>query len=72
MQQQQQQQQMQLSAAPLGQHQYGIGSQNPGSASDVKSLWIGDLQQWMDENYIMSVFAQSGEVILLDCLSKSR
>ncbi|CAL9243597.1 unnamed protein product [Arabidopsis halleri] len=58
-QQQQQQQQRQLSAASLGQHQYGVGSQNPGS--EVKSLWIGDLQQWMDENYIMSVFNQSGE-----------
>ncbi|XP_010443072.1 PREDICTED: polyadenylate-binding protein RBP45A [Camelina sativa] len=61
MQQQQQQLQQQRQSAPaLGQQQqYGAGSQNP----EVKSLWIGDLQQWMDESYIMSIFGQSGEAV---------
>ncbi|EOA13505.1 hypothetical protein CARUB_v10026566mg [Capsella rubella] len=60
----QQQQQQRQSAPPLGQQQqYGAGSQNPGSAGEVKSLWIGDLQQWMDESYIMGIFAQSGEAL---------
>lgn len=33
-----------------------------GGSEEIRSLWIGDLQQWMDENYLMNVFAQSGEV----------
>ncbi|ESQ42967.1 hypothetical protein EUTSA_v10013710mg [Eutrema salsugineum] len=70
MQQQQQQQQQgqppagwnQQSAPSPGQQQhYGAGSQNPGSDGEIRSLWIGDLQPWMDENYIMSIFAQTGE-----------
>jgi hypothetical protein len=27
---------------------------------DVKTLWIGDLQYWMDENYLYSAFAPVG------------
>ena len=42
-------------------HQYA-GLQNS-SSGEIKSLWIGDLQQWMDENYLMSCFAHTGEVI---------
>ena len=29
---------------------------------EVRTLWIGDLQYWMDENYLASCFAASGEV----------
>ncbi|XP_010433418.1 PREDICTED: polyadenylate-binding protein RBP45C [Camelina sativa] len=44
------------------QQQYGGGgSQNPGSAGEIRSLWIGDLQPWMDENYLMTVFNVTGE-----------
>lgn len=32
------------------------------SSAEIKSLWIGDLQQWMDENYINNCFAATGEV----------
>ncbi|KAL6999302.1 Polyadenylate-binding protein rbp45 [Sarracenia purpurea var. burkii] len=46
----QQQQQMQYSAA-----------QTTGS-NEVKSLWIGDLQYWMDESYVYNCFAHTGEV----------
>ncbi|KAL1206492.1 Polyadenylate-binding protein RBP45A [Cardamine amara subsp. amara] len=61
---QQQQQQQRQSAPSLVQHQqYGAGSQNPGSGGEVRSLWIGDLQPWMDENYIMNIFGQSGEAL---------
>lgn len=28
----------------------------------IRSLWIGDLQYWMDEQYLCSCFAASGEV----------
>jgi hypothetical protein len=34
----------------------------PTSADEVRTLWIGDLQYWMDENYLFSCFAQGGEV----------
>ncbi|GLT64088.1 hypothetical protein SLA2020_366010 [Shorea laevis] len=34
----------------------------PTSADEVRTLWIGDLQYWMDENYLFSCFAQAGEV----------
>ncbi|KAJ6401899.1 hypothetical protein OIU84_014056 [Salix udensis] len=36
--------------------------QPPASADEVRTLWIGDLQYWMDENYIASCFAHTGEV----------
>uniref|UniRef100_A0A7N0T496 RRM domain-containing protein n=1 Tax=Kalanchoe fedtschenkoi TaxID=63787 RepID=A0A7N0T496_KALFE len=30
---------------------------------DVKTIWIGDLQPWMDESYLQSCFASAGELI---------
>ncbi|NP_001275480.1 DNA binding protein ACBF-like [Solanum tuberosum] len=33
------------------------------SSEDNKTIWIGDLQQWMDENYLHSCFSHAGEVI---------
>ncbi|GAB2277803.1 Polyadenylate-binding protein rbp45, variant 2 [Dionaea muscipula] len=30
---------------------------------EIRSLWIGDLQYWMDENYLWTCFAQAGEVV---------
>ncbi|KAA3467480.1 polyadenylate-binding protein RBP45C [Gossypium australe] len=48
---------------PLSQmQQYSAGSATVGSG-EIRSLWIGDLQPWMDENYLMSIFAQTGEVV---------
>ncbi|XP_039037465.1 polyadenylate-binding protein RBP45-like isoform X2 [Hibiscus syriacus] len=37
-------------------------SGQPASADEVRTLWIGDLQYYMDENYLLSCFAQTGEV----------
>nr|CAB3494116.1 unnamed protein product [Digitaria exilis]CAB3499091.1 unnamed protein product [Digitaria exilis] len=34
-----------------------------GGGDDARTLWIGDLQYWMDENYLYSCFSQAGEVI---------
>ncbi|OIV91934.1 hypothetical protein TanjilG_00602 [Lupinus angustifolius] len=34
----------------------------PTSADEVRTLWIGDLQYWMDENYLYQCFAHTGEV----------
>ncbi|TVU38871.1 hypothetical protein EJB05_12266 [Eragrostis curvula] len=39
--------------------QYGTA---PGS-NEVKSLWIGDLQPWMDENYLYTAFDQMAQQI---------
>ncbi|KAJ6849235.1 uncharacterized protein M6B38_269600 [Iris pallida] len=35
----------------------------PLSADEIKTLWIGDLQYWMDEAYVSGCFASTGEVI---------
>ncbi|KVH89625.1 Nucleotide-binding, alpha-beta plait [Cynara cardunculus var. scolymus] len=45
-------------AAPIG----GATPQ-PASADEIRTLWIGDLQYWMDEQYLLSCFAQTGEVV---------
>ncbi|XP_061347860.1 polyadenylate-binding protein RBP45-like isoform X2 [Gastrolobium bilobum] len=37
-------------------------SSHPASADEIRTLWIGDLQYWMDENYLYTCFAHSGEV----------
>ncbi|KAH0915599.1 hypothetical protein HID58_030045 [Brassica napus] len=54
------------SAPSLGQpQQYSGGSQTPGSGDEIRSLWIGDLQPWMDESYLVNSFSITGE---LSCL----
>uniref|UniRef100_A0A7N0SZR6 RRM domain-containing protein n=1 Tax=Kalanchoe fedtschenkoi TaxID=63787 RepID=A0A7N0SZR6_KALFE len=30
---------------------------------DVKTVWIGDLQPWMDESYLQNCFASAGELV---------
>ncbi|KAH0902417.1 hypothetical protein HID58_041920 [Brassica napus] len=55
------------SSPSLGQQQqYGGGSQNPGSGGEIRSLWIGDLQPWMDESYLRNIFSTlTGELVIL-------
>ncbi|WJX22794.1 Polyadenylate-binding protein rbp45 [Trifolium repens] len=36
--------------------------QQPASADEVRTLWIGDLQYWMDESYLYTCFGNTGEV----------
>jgi hypothetical protein len=38
------------------------GGQQNGASGEICSLWIGDLQYWMDENYLFGCFASTGEV----------
>lgn len=47
-------------AAPQGggYHQH----HHPMTLEEVRTLWIGDLQYWVDENYLNSCFAHTGEV----------
>nr|GLL47333.1 polyadenylate-binding protein RBP47-like isoform X1 [Ipomoea trifida] len=33
------------------------------SGEDNRTIWIGDLQQWMDEGYLHTCFAHAGEVL---------
>ncbi|KAK8527244.1 hypothetical protein V6N13_085090 [Hibiscus sabdariffa] len=47
---------------PSQMQQYTAGSPATGSG-EIRSLWIGDLQPWMDENYLLSIFSQTGEVV---------
>jgi hypothetical protein len=39
------------------------GGQQNGASGEIRSLWIGDLQYWMDENYLFGCFASTGEVL---------
>ncbi|KAG6385566.1 hypothetical protein SASPL_154402 [Salvia splendens] len=53
---QQQQQQQHYGAPPTN-------SAAGGAADEVRSLWIGDLQYWMDEAYLSSCFYSTGELV---------
>ncbi|XP_011625480.1 polyadenylate-binding protein RBP47B' isoform X2 [Amborella trichopoda] len=35
----------------------------PTSVEEIRTLWIGDLQYWVDENYLHTCFSHTGEVI---------
>jgi hypothetical protein len=37
----------------------------PQHQQDVKTLWVGDLQYWMDENYLHTAFERSGLEVLV-------
>uniref|UniRef100_A0A2P2M2Q7 RRM domain-containing protein n=1 Tax=Rhizophora mucronata TaxID=61149 RepID=A0A2P2M2Q7_RHIMU len=41
----------------------GVGYHQPATLEEVRTLWIGDLQYWMDENYLNSCFLHTGEVV---------
>ena len=30
---------------------------------DSKALWVGDIESWMDENYIANLFCKIGSVV---------
>ncbi|XP_057953557.1 polyadenylate-binding protein RBP47B' [Malania oleifera] len=36
---------------------------HPTTVEEVRTLWIGDLQYWADENYLHTCFAHTGEVV---------
>lgn len=49
-------------AAPTATTQ--VGYHQPTTLEEVRTLWIGDLQYWVDETYLSSCFAHTGEVLL--------
>ncbi|CAH1449782.1 unnamed protein product [Lactuca virosa] len=56
----QQQQAQQMMQANQQSQQY---SSAPASSDEIRSLWIGDLQYWMDETYVTNCFYNTGEVL---------
>ncbi|GJX88591.1 polyadenylate-binding protein RBP47 [Tanacetum coccineum] len=44
------------------QQQQQHSSQIQATSEDNKTIWVGDLHQWMDETYLQSCFSQTGEV----------
>lgn len=59
-------QQPQAAAVPppmqMQQQQQQYSAEQMGGSNEIKSLWIGDLQYFMDENYLYACFAQAGEL----------
>ncbi|WOK97752.1 polyadenylate-binding protein RBP47B' [Canna indica] len=39
------------------------GYHQPTTLEEVRSLWIGNLQYWVDESYLHSSFAHTGETL---------
>ncbi|XP_021894202.1 polyadenylate-binding protein RBP47B' [Carica papaya] len=39
------------------------GYHHPATLEEVRTLWIGDLQYWVDESYLNSCFAHTGELV---------
>ena len=37
----------------------------PQHHDEVKTLWVGDLQYWMEESYLHTCFVHTGEVTAL-------
>ena len=65
-QQQQKQQQIWSQQPPEQQYQQQQPQQQqaPPNSDEVRTIWIGGLQYWMDENYISCCFAHTGEVYI--------
>ncbi|CAN4110185.1 unnamed protein product [Withania somnifera] len=63
MQQYQQQQWMAMQQYPPAAAMHKQFQVQQSSSEDNRTIWIGDLQQWMDEGYLHSCFAQAREVI---------
>ncbi|XP_050214249.1 polyadenylate-binding protein RBP47-like [Mercurialis annua] len=47
-----------LQQPPQQHHQ----NQNQGSTAENKTVWIGDLHHWMDENYLNNCFGLTSEI----------
>jgi hypothetical protein len=51
------------------QQQQHVPHVHHGSSADNKTIWVGDLHHWMDENYLHRCFASTGEVFFLSFFS---
>ncbi|XP_027330799.1 polyadenylate-binding protein RBP47C-like [Abrus precatorius] len=52
----------QYSQMPHVPHQHQNQQHQNGSSGENKTIWIGDLHHWMDENYLHRCFASTGEI----------
>ncbi|KAM7277841.1 hypothetical protein ACFE04_004975 [Oxalis oulophora] len=48
---------------PTHQSQQHYDSAGAQDSAEIKTLWIGDLQPWMDETQLVAIFNTSGEVL---------
>lgn len=46
----------------IQQHHPSPTPQQQGSAAENRTIWVGDLHNWMDEDYLRNCFASTGEV----------
>ncbi|KVI10336.1 hypothetical protein Ccrd_011271 [Cynara cardunculus var. scolymus] len=53
-------QQQMMQPTQQQQQQYAAA---PSTTDEIRSLWIGDLQYWMDETYVTNCFYNTGEVL---------
>lgn len=44
------------------QQHHPSANQQQGSAGENRTIWVGDLHNWMDEDYLRNCFASTGEV----------
>ncbi|GJN33764.1 hypothetical protein PR202_gb22387 [Eleusine coracana subsp. coracana] len=51
-------------AAPVAAVAMGSPAAQPGQEEN-KTIWVGDLHYWMDENYLHSCFGYTGEVVAI-------
>ncbi|XP_030932882.1 polyadenylate-binding protein RBP45-like [Quercus lobata] len=76
MQQQQQQQVPQQQSGwaqpQQAQAQAQYSAQQTAGSEEIRSLWIGDLLPWMEENYLFSCFAHTGEVVSAKVIRNKR
>ncbi|KAL5730800.1 Polyadenylate-binding protein rbp45 [Ranunculus cassubicifolius] len=54
--------QQQYQQPQLQQQQQYSHPQQGGNTDEIKTLWIGDLQYWMDESYLTNIFSQTNEL----------
>ncbi|WVZ23816.1 hypothetical protein V8G54_002360 [Vigna mungo] len=49
---------------PSHHHHHKQPTSSPAASSDeIRTIWLGDLHHWMDENYLHNCFAHTGEVV---------
>lgn len=60
-----------LPPPPPPQQPPGATSNGGGSNGENRTIWVGDLHNWMDEDYLRSCFSQTGEVYIseFNCFS---
>ncbi|KAK7362663.1 hypothetical protein VNO77_04782 [Canavalia gladiata] len=48
---------------PPHHHHHNHHNKQASSSDEIRTIWLGDLHHWMDENYLHNCFAHTGEVL---------